>query len=318
MKLLVVIVNYKTADLALRALASALPDVKTLGARVTVVDNASGDGSPERLKAGIAALPDASLVELVVAEKNGGFGYGNNLAIRRALASSDPPELVYLLNPDAVADPGAIQRLVAFMDSHPECGIAGTHITDVGGTTHVSAFRFPSPLGEVEGTLRLGVATKVLQKWSVWSNPCDRTCQVDWVSGASSIIRREVLEGVGLFDENFFLYFEETDLCRRAAEAGWQTWFVREASVEHLRAAATGLKDVAKPMPAYWFQSRRYYFLKQGGSRELWLANLAWLTGQSLWRLRRRIQRKPDVDPPNLLFDFLRHNVAAARAKPKR
>ncbi len=317
MKLQVVIVNYKTAELALRALDSAIPEVVRLGGRITVVDNASGDGSAERLEAGIRERGDVP-VDFVLSEKNGGFGYGNNLAIRRGLASADPPELVYLLNPDAVAAPGAIGRLVEFMDAHPECGIAGSHITEPDGSTHVSAFRFPSPLGEVEGTLRLGLASRVLQRWSVWGERCDRTCRVDWVSGASTIIRREVLEGVGMFDENFFLYFEETDLCRRATLAGWQIWFVREASVEHLRAVSTGLKDVARPMPAYWFQSRRYYFLKQGGSKELWLANLAWLAGQSVWRVRRRIQRKPDVDPPNLLFDFVRHNVAAARSRTKR
>jgi N-acetylglucosaminyl-diphospho-decaprenol L-rhamnosyltransferase len=316
MKLLVVIVNYKTAELTLRAVASALPDVVRLGGRITVVDNASGDGSLERLDAGLRALGEAP-VELIPAERNGGFGYGNNLAIRRGLAAADPPEYVYLLNPDAVAAPGAIARLVDFMDAQPDAGIAGSHITNPDGTTHVSAFRFPSPLGEVEATLHLGVATRLLQRWSVWNLPCDRTCRVDWVSGASSMIRREVLEGVGLFDENFFLYFEETDLCRRAAQAGWQTWFVREASVEHLVAAATGINDIKKPLPAYWFQSRRYYFLKQGGSRELWLANLGWLAGQSVWRVRRRIQRKPDHDPPNLLLDFVRHNVAASRARAK-
>ncbi|MBC8070882.1 MAG: glycosyltransferase family 2 protein [Deltaproteobacteria bacterium] len=317
MKLLVVIVNYKTAELTLRAVASALPDVTKLGGRITVVDNASGDGSLERLGAGIAALGEVP-VELVAAERNGGFGYGNNLAIRRALASDDPPELVYLLNPDAVAAPGAIARMVEFMAAQPDVGIAGSHITNPDGTTHVSAFRFPSPLGEVEGALKLGIATKLLHRWSVWSLPCDRTCRVDWVSGASTLIRREVLEGVGLFDENFFLYFEETDLCRRATLAGWQIWFVREASVEHLVAAATGIGDVKKRVPAYWFQSRRYYFLKQGGARELWLANVGWLAAQSLWRVRRRIQRKPDVDPPHLLLDFVRHNVAAARSRPKR
>jgi GT2 family glycosyltransferase len=310
MKLWVVIVNYKTPVLALRAIESALPDVRALGGWICVVDNASGDGSYETLRDGVAAMRAGGAdvpVEVIAAERNGGFGYGNNVAIRRALRAEDPPDYVYLLNPDAIAAPSAIRRLVEFLDAHPQAGIAGSHVEDSDGTTHVSAFRFPSPLGEVEATLKLGLASRALERWRVAGLPCDRTMPVDWVTGASSMIRREVLEQVGLFDENFFLYFEETDLCRRAAEAGWERWFVREATVRHEEAAATGIKNTARPMPQYWFDSRRYYFLKPGGKAELTLANLGWVAGFGLWRLRRRIQGKPDRDPPHMLRDFLRH-----------
>ncbi|MFO0633936.1 MAG: glycosyltransferase family 2 protein [Nannocystaceae bacterium] len=308
MKLLVVIVNYKTARLSLRAAQSALPEVTALGGRIDIVDNASGDDSLAVLQPGTAALGPA--VRLIAAERTGGFGYGNNLAMRAALASDDPPQYIYLLNPDAIVQGRAITTLVEFMDAHPRAGMAGSHIVNPDGSTHVSAFRFPSPLGEVEGGLRLGVATRLLQRWSVWNLPCDATAKVDWVSGASTMIRRELLESVGLFDENFFLYFEETDLCRRAAQAGWERWFVREATVEHEVGAATGIKDVRKPVPGYWFDSRRYYFLKQGGKTELWLANAGWLAAQTAWRVRRVIQRKPDTDPPHLLRDFVRHAIA--------
>jgi len=315
MKLLVVIVNYKTALLALRAAEGAREDVEALGGAITIVDNDSGDGSVQTLREGVQSRGLAHLVTVIAAEKNGGFGYGNNVAIRRGLASADPPEHIYLLNPDAVPDPGAIHTLVRFMDEHPDVGIAGSHIHNPDGTTHVSAFRFPSPIGELEGTLRLGLATKLFQRWSVWSLPCDKTERVDWVSGASTMLRRELLESIGLFDENFFLYFEETDLCRRAAEAGWQTWFVHEASVEHEVGAATQIKDTKRRTPPYWFQSRRYYFLKQGGRPELWLANLAWVAGFSLWRLRRKIQGKPDRDPPQMLVDFVRHTLGPRKAR---
>ncbi len=306
MKLLVVIVNYKTARLAVLAAESARAEVRRVGGRIAIVDNDSADGSIDVLRSAFAGDTEVSVI---AAARNGGFGYGNNVAMSRALESDDPPTYVYLLNPDATARPGAIEALVAFMDGHPQCGIAGTHIVNPDGTTHVSAFRFPSPLGEVEGTLRLGAATKLLQRWSVWSLPCDRTERVDWVSGASVMLRATTLGEIGLFDENFFLYFEETDLCRRATEAGWEVWFVREATVVHEVAAATGIKDTRRRVPPYWFESRRYYFLKQGGWRELWLANLGWLAGFSLWRVRRRLQRRPDTDPPQMLADFVRNNL---------
>lgn len=314
MKIWVVIVNYKTPDLALAAVRSALPDVTALGGRICVVDNASGDGSYERIAAGLAEI-GSPIAEVVAAERNGGFGYGNNVGFRRALAGANPPDYFYMLNPDATANPGALATMVRFLDEHPAVGIAGTHVEDSDGSTHASAFRFPSPLGEVEGTLRLGLASRALRRWAVAGLELDRTQPVDWVTGASSIIRREVLESVGLFDENFFLYFEETDLCRRAAIAGWERWFVREATVRHARGASTGIKDTARPMPSYWFDSRRYYFLKQGGSGALAVANMAWVAGFGAWRLRRRIQGKPDSDPPNMLVDFVRH---ALRRPPPR
>lgn len=314
MKLWVVIVNYKTPALALAAAASAKDDVVRLGGRICIVDNASGGDSLDALNAGVSAFPDG-LLEIVAAERNGGFGYGNNVAIRRAQRSDDPPEYIYMLNPDATAEPGALAEMISFMDAHPRVGIAGSHILDSDGTTHASAFRFPSPLGEVEGTLHLGLASRLLGRWSVAGDAERHTRPVDWVSGASSVLRREMLDDVGLFDENFFLYFEETDLCRRAAKAGWECWFVREATVMHERAAATGIKDTSRPMPSYWFDSRRYYFLKQGGAGELALANLGWLTGFGLWRLRRRVQGKPDRDPPNMLRDFVRHALGAAQPR---
>lgn len=316
MKIWVVIVNYKTPDLAMEAVRSALGDVAQLGGRICVVDNASGDGSAERLHAATQAL-GSPLVEVVEAERNGGFGYGNNVAIRRAFASDAPPDYIYLLNPDATASPGAIATMVRFMDEHPHVGIAGTHVEDSDGSTHASAFRFPSPLGEVEGTLRLGLASRALGRWAVAGLELDHTQPVDWVTGASSIFRSEMLEEIGLFDENFFLYFEETDLCRRAAVAGWERWFVREATVRHARGASTGIKDTARPMPGYWFDSRRYYFLKQGGAAGLTAANLAWVAGFAAWRLRRRIQGKPDTDPPNLMVDFLRHALRRPQRRPE-
>jgi N-acetylglucosaminyl-diphospho-decaprenol L-rhamnosyltransferase len=307
MKLLVVTVNYRTADMVLRALPRTLQDLEGLDARVVVVDNDSGEY--ETLRDGVAEKGYADRVDVVAAERNGGFGYGNNVAIRRALAGDDPPEYVYLLNPDAHPSPGAIPTLVEFLDSHRNVGIVGSRLHEPDGRRHPSAFRFPSVLGELERGLRLRIATKVLDRWAVWTLAPASTMPVDWVSGASAMFRREVFETVGLFDENFFLYFEETDLCRRARSAGWPTWYCHESVVEHVQGGATGITDLRRRVPAYWFASRRYYFLKQGGRSELWMANAAFLASFSLWRVRRKIQRKPDDDPPSLLGDFVRHNV---------
>ena len=314
MKLLVVTVNYRTAEVVLRALPRTLEDLEGIDSKLVIVDNDSGEF--ELLRDAVRDGGFGDRVEVIAAERNGGFGYGNNVAIRRALASDDPPDYVYLLNPDAYPSPGAIPTLVEFLDRHANVGIVGSRLHEPDGRRHPSAFRFPSVLGELERGLRLGFVTKMLDNWAVWTLAPTETKPVDWVSGASAMFRREVFETVGLFDENFFLYFEETDLCRRAKRAGWPTWYCHESVVEHIQGVATGITDVRRPVPGYWFDSRRYYFLKQGGRRELWMANAAFIASFSLWRVRRKIQGKPDDDPPRLLGDFVRHNVLRNSARP--
>jgi hypothetical protein len=157
-----------------------------------------------------------------------------------------------------------------------------------------------------------------LSRWRVPLPLPDEDCEVDWVAGASMMIRRQVFEDVGLFDENFFLYFEETDFCRRAKEKGWSTHYVRGSAVAHIGGASTGIKDERskRRMPAYWFDSRRHYFQKNHGDVYLALSDVLFALGHSLWRVRRRVQNKPDPDPPSLLADFLVHSLRGIASHP--
>jgi GT2 family glycosyltransferase len=127
------------------------------------------------------------------------------------------------------------------------------------------------------------------------------------------MLRRDVLDSVGLFDEAFFLFYEEMDLCLRAHRAGWTTWYVHESHVRHAGAVSTGLRENGRRVPPYWYASRIHYFLKNHGRRHLWGANALFALGYAAWRVRRRLQRKPDVDPPHLLVDFLRYNLLPTR-----
>jgi GT2 family glycosyltransferase len=133
---------------------------------------------------------------------------------------------------------------------------------------------------------------------------------VDWVSGASMIFRSTMLRSIGLLDEGLYTYFDDIDICLRAKRAGWQTWYVPESRVVHLEGASTGIvRRVIKRRPEYWFQARRRFFLKNHGAVFTALADAAFLTGFALWRLRRVIQRKPDLDPPQMLGDAFRNSV---------
>ena len=161
-RLLVVIVNYRTAELALECLRALAGEAAGLpGLRAVVVDNASGDDSVDRLAVAVSEYHWAALLSLT---ENRGFSAGNNAAIRPALAAAQPPDYVLLLNPDTVVRPGAIAELLAFMEAHPQVGLAGARLEEPDGTPQRSAFRFPTVLGELESGTRLGVFTRLLSR----------------------------------------------------------------------------------------------------------------------------------------------------------
>lgn len=322
MRLLVVIVNYRSAALCVDCLRSVAPEVAANpGTSVVVTDNPSGDDSVAAIGAAIAANGWAEWCKLVPLPRNGGFAYGNNEAIRPALAAgAEAPQYVLLLNPDTIVRPGAIGALLEFMDRTPTAGIAGSRLEDPDGTPQVSAFRFPTPLSELEGGLRLGVVSRVLKNKLV-APPVPATLEptpTGWVAGASMIVRRQVFDAIGLLDESYFMYFEEVDFCLRAARAGWPCWYVPASRVVHLVGQSSGVTDTKKATkrrPKYWFESRRRFFTRNYGFARAAAADLMWMAAFATFRVRRWAQRKPDADPEHMLRDFARNSVLVAGAK---
>jgi N-acetylglucosaminyl-diphospho-decaprenol L-rhamnosyltransferase len=316
-RLWVVIVNYKTASLTVDCLASLLAEhQRGQEMRVIAVDNASGDDSLAVLHEGLTKLQHPSWIEVKAMPRNGGFAYGNNAVLQQALEAPHPPDYILLLNPDAALRAGAIAPLIQFLDKHPKVGLVGSRLEDPDGTAQTSAFRFPSLWNELDRGLRLGFISRLLQHRALDLPIVMKPCLADWVAGASLMIRREVLTSAGLFDEDYFLYFEEVDFCHRAQQVGWECWYVPESRVVHLVGQSTGVTDTRRSpqrMPQYWFESRRRYFLKFHGVVYTAMADLLWATGFALWRVRRWIFRKPDPDPPCFLWDFLRNSIWAKR-----
>lgn len=305
----VIIVNYRSAELTLRALASLAEEAEQpgLSLSVVVVENDSGDAEP--LKAGIAER-FSQLARLVVSPVNGGFGAGNNLGVRTLLAEGSRARFFHFLNPDTVVRPGAVASLARFLDTHPRAGAAGSRFEHEDGTPWPIAFRFPTPLGEFEGGACVGIVSRLLKDHVVPRELGDVPEQVDWLSGASMMVRREVLETVGGFDEAYFLYFEETDLCLRMKAAGWEVWYVPDSCVMHIRGQSTGVTALdTKPrrLPRYWFESRRRYFAKNHGIAYAAAADLAFFAGNSIGTLRHTLERKPRT--PRLLRDLVRETV---------
>lgn len=318
--LLVVIVNYRTPDLTIDCLRSLVDEIQLLpGTSVVVTDNASGDGSAERIQTAIDTQGWSEWVFLMPLEKNGGFAYGNNEAIRPALESDNPPAYVVLLNPDTIVLPGALKELWDFMEQHPEAGIAGSRLESPDGSPQRSAFRFPTILSELDSGLRLGLVSQLLSKWIVAPPVPEAVCQTDWVAGASMIVRREVFERVGVMDESYFLYYEEVDFCLQANKAGWSCWYVPQSKVIHLVGQSSGIdssKQLKKRLPKYCFESRQRYFIKNYGWFYVIATDLVWAFCYILWQIRRVIQNKPHSDPPQLFADFVRNSSFSNLSKP--
>ena len=174
MKLLTVIVNYKTPEMTLASIESTLRALTRVAGewKITVVDNDSQDGSFDKLCQEVAAHQQANhpgwtRVEVIASSSNGGYGAGNNIAIRRALTSDDPPEYIYVLNSDAFPAEHAITHLMDHLDRHPQVGIVGSYIHGDDGHPHTTAFRFPSIGSEFEGAIRLGVISRLLKNYIV-------------------------------------------------------------------------------------------------------------------------------------------------------
>jgi GT2 family glycosyltransferase len=311
MKLLVVILNYRVTGLTIDCLRSLSGEIGSMpDARVAVCENGTGGDAEQRLREAIDRNGWGGWVQLTVVHPNRGFTGGNNVVIREAMARPDPPRYFLLLNADTIVQPRALAALVEFMDRNPQAGIAASRLENPDGSEQGSAYRFYSIAGEFERAVGIAFVSRMLARRRV-AFPMPKTaCEVDWVPGCSMIIRREVIEAIGPLDEGFYTYFDDIDYCWNARRAGWRVWFVPESRVFHLEGASTGVTGAAvNRRPRYWFQARRRFWLKNYGPAQAALADAAFITGHALWRVRRFIQRKPAVDPPHLLADFIANSV---------
>lgn len=313
---LTIILNWRTAEMTLQAAEAALREMEGIAGEITIVDNNSGDGSFEAMTEAVTRR-GWSRVRVLQSGRNGGFGAGNNFGIRAGMRDGSRPDHVYILNSDAFPDPGAIRALLDHLESHPDTGFAGSYIHGPEGEPHLTSFRFPTIASEFEGAARTGPISRLLRRRTVPIPVPERTTRVDWLAGASLMMRMDVLDRIGLFDEAFFLYFEETDLCLRAARAGFPTDYVRESSVTHIGSASTGMRQW-ESVPDYWYGSRLYYFRKNHGWIGAWAASKAHVAGGLIHRLRARLTGGKPADPPGFLRRLIAHDAAALLRPPPR
>jgi N-acetylglucosaminyl-diphospho-decaprenol L-rhamnosyltransferase len=309
-----VIVSYRCAALTIEALRSLAAERATpgLGLQAIVVDNASGD--LPQIQRAVEQQGWSSWVTLIAAPRNGGFAYGNNVGIERAFGGDGDgsPPYIYLLNPDAQVRSGAVLALARFLETHPTVGIAGSSFENHDGSEWPIAFRFPTLLSELDQGLGFGLVTRLLRRWVVARRMSKTSQPVDWICGASMMIRPAVLAAVGGFDENYFLYYEETDFCQRARRAGFSTWYVPESRVMHIAGQSTHVTERTggpRRLPPYWFESRRRYFAVTFGVGKAIAIDLIAIAANSLGFLKRVCLGRGGSVVPHFTRDLICHSI---------
>jgi len=312
LRLIVVIVNWRTSDLTIACLHSMVAEVAQMGeCMVCVVDNDSQDGSAAQIAKAIDENGWNSWARVIQADVNGGFASGNNFAVRYLWKLQYRSDYILFLNPDTRIRGGAFRIIAEFLDAHPDAGVAGGRSEDPDATPQECCFRFPTIVSETCSYLGIGLVDRMCARWITRLGILSAPAEVGWVSGAYMMVRAEVFDDIGLLDEGYFLYFEETDFVYRARRAGWRCWHVPEGRIVHLVGQSSGLRsDDNQPprRPQYWFESRRRYFVLNHGVAYAALTDILAMLAMCLRSVKSWL-RRDRVKIPYFFRDFVRNSV---------
>jgi GT2 family glycosyltransferase len=245
----VVVVSYECRELLRACLTSLQEHPPPAPMHVFVVDNGSTDGTVAMVRR------DFGDVELIPCEQNLGFSKANNLAIRRGSG-----RYVLALNPDTRVTAGALQDLIAVMEERTDIGICGCRLElEDGSFDHAAKRAFPTPLGALAHFTGIGRRENAPPSLTQYRAPEVASGPVDAVNGAFMLIRRSALEQVGLFDEGYWMYMEDLDLCYRFKQAGWLTWYEPSVTVIHVKAGTSGRFRAPRLNYAFHYGMYRFY-----------------------------------------------------------
>jgi GT2 family glycosyltransferase len=268
----IVIVSFNTRDLLRECIGVVRREVGGIVQETIVVDNASRDGSADMVR---SQFPE---VQLIRSDTNLGFAGANNRAFAVARG-----KYIVLLNSDAFVEPNALPLSVMHMEANPAVGLGGARLIGRDGSWQPAARMFPSPLNDL--LMLSGLAARYPRSRFLgradrtWADP-GKAAAVDWVPGAYSIIRKEVLDRVGYFDDRFFLYYEEVDLCRRIRTAGYEIWYWPDVVTVHLggessrKVAGLKMSSSGSQLTLWRMRSELLYYRKHHGVLGTWSAML--------------------------------------------
>jgi N-acetylglucosaminyl-diphospho-decaprenol L-rhamnosyltransferase len=285
MDLTAIIVNFNTEGLLREAIGRLQHAAARIALKIAIIDNASRDNSVALIR---NEFPSC---HLIVNATNVGFGRANNQGL--ALAEG---RYVLLLNTDAFVSPETLEKTISYMDTHQRCGILGVKLVGRDGELQPSARYFPTPWNLFlarTGLNRLFSGVRMVDD-SSWDHTSVRQC--DWVPGCYYLVRREVIDQVGLFDPRYFLYYEEVDHCRAARQAGWEVTCLADTTVIHIggeSAKTSGeITTAGRQIESIQIESELLYFRKNHGLGGVWANVLLTVAGDVFIVLKRALQRK--------------------------
>lgn len=296
MDLSVILVSYNTAEVTKISLHHLFASKHNLQMEVFIIDNASRDNSVEVIR---AAYPDVPMIENKV---NVGFGRANNQALPFITG-----RYVLLLNTDAFVDVDTIAKTVAYMDEHPKCGILGIKLIGENGDLQPSCRYFPTPWRIFLQTTGLNHFFKNVQMVDDmrWDHASERNC--DWVPGCYYLVRKEVIDQIGLFDPLYFMYCEEVDHCFATKKAGWDVTYY-PTPIVHLGGESaksdSEISTYGRQIRSLQIESELLYFRKNHGISGV-LAHLLLTTLVNILQVLRNILR---LEPLKKLMTYVNHS----------
>lgn len=282
-KLSIIVLNYNTKDLLIQTLSSINRQAQW---EIIVVDNASTDGSSDAIK---KKFPD---IKLIINHKNNGFAGGNNIGINIARG-----EYIMLLNSDTKVMGPALEELTQYLDANPGVGVVSPKVTLPDGAIDLACHRgFPTLwnafayFAKLEQTFpNFHLFSGYHQAWQDFNT----THEVDAVSGAAMVVRRQAIDQVGLLDENFFLYAEDLDWCKRIKDAGWKIVYYPKATILHFKSqsgrakAGSEHKQVKSASRTQFFLTMKQYYDKHYPHHPKIVRGVVHLLGDLLERIKK-------------------------------
>lgn len=313
-----IMLSFNTRDLLRKSLSSLQAACQEVDAEIIVVDNASHDGSADMV------AEEFPQVHLVRAPQNLGFAGGNNLGREKARG-----EYLILVNSDAFIEPNVLRRGLERMRVNPDVALSGGLLLGRDQRPEPSARLFPSPLNDLLSLTGLASrypGSRFFGRFDrTWADP-QQSAQVDWVPGAFCIIRQAALDEIGFFDERFFLYYEEVDLCRRLRKAGWTIWYWPDLQAVHWGGESSKtlsdqtLSSHGRQLTLWRMRSALLYYRKHHGFLAAWISAGI----ETTWHRLRMLRNRHDPDKHNeskaivLMLQRAWRETMAGRVSPPR
>jgi len=285
----IVLVNYRTPNLAIDCLGTVLPELAEINARVIIVDNNSGDGSYDIIQEWLRKNDTDNKNCLIKSQINIGFSSGNNIGIKALKA-----RYYLLLNSDTLVRPGVIKMMLEAIVASPDTGIVSPRLEWMDEAGQVSCFRFPGLVSEFCRAAQTGWLDRLFNKYIVALPLQSKLSKPQWTSFACVLIKDEVFQQIGLMDEKYFMYFEDIEFCYRARNAGWDIINFPDARVVHLRGGSSPVKENTinrKRLPSYYYESRTLFYYQTYGWPGLTFANILWEAGRLISKSRQILGR---------------------------